>query len=136
MLAMGVLCTTTQTMNEITIIGVMETTGPNSDTNDQRKEDRKARDLDLALRTWLRRRSHAQNDFNTKWASRSLAVDLVPTAVHDIGEERYVFVLLDDFTKRIDCSSLERHIGHVLSLAVRMKRSLLAGGENMDEQGG
>ena len=66
---------------------------------------------------------------NTKWASRGLAVDLARTTVHDIDEEG-MSLFLDDL--RLLCTGTS-HLTRLV-LAVRVRRSLLAGGENMDEQ--
>ena len=55
------------------------------------RDKKKAHNLDPALRTWLRGQVTRIGFRNTKWAPRSLAVDLAPTTVHDIDEEGLSF---------------------------------------------
>ena len=89
MFAMGVLHTTAQTMNEITIIGVMGTQDPTVIRAARSKK--RARNVDPALRTRLRGRVTRKRFRNTRWASRGLAVDVAPATVHDIDEEGLSF---------------------------------------------
>ena len=86
---MGVLYTTAQTMNEITIIGVMVTQDPTVIPVARGKK--RDRNLDPALRTWLGDQVTRKRSRNTKWAPRGLTVDWAPTTVHDIDKETLSF---------------------------------------------
>ena len=75
MFTLGVLSTTAQTTNKITTTGVTGTQDPTVIPMATGKK--KARDMDPALRTWLRGHVTRKRIRNTKWAPRGLAVDLV-----------------------------------------------------------
>ena len=89
MFAMGVLYTTAQTMNEITITGVMVTQDPT--VIPEARGKKRARNLGPALRTCPRDEVTRKRFRNTKWTPRDLAFDLVPITAHDIDEEGLSF---------------------------------------------
>ena len=89
MFTLGVLSTTAQTTNKITTTGVTGTQDPT--VIPMAKGKKKARNMDPALRTWLRGHVTRKRIRNTKWAPRGLAVDLGPTSVHDMDEESVSF---------------------------------------------
>ena len=131
--AMGVLYTTAQTMNESAITEVMGTQDPTVIAVARGKK--RARNLDPALRTWLRDEVMCERFRNTKWASRGLAVHLARTTVHDIDEEGMSFYFWTIHSMdRLLCTGTS-HLTRLV-LAVRIRRSLVAGGGNMDEQPG
>ena len=87
--AMGVLYTTAQAVNEITITGVMVTQDPTAIPVTRGKK--RARDLDAALRTWLKDQV-THKGFRTRYGHHGKsAVDLAPTTVHDTDEESLSF---------------------------------------------
>ena len=87
MFAMGALCTTAQTMNEIT--GVMGTEDRTVIPVARGKNT--ARNVDLDLRAWLRAQVTRTQLRKTKCAPPGLAVDLAPTTVRDIDGEGLFF---------------------------------------------
>ena len=82
---MGALYTTAQAMNEITTTGVMGTQDPTVIPVARGKK--RARNLDHALRTWLKGKSRANDFVHEMGTTGGLAVDVAPTTVHDIDEE-------------------------------------------------
>ena len=96
---------------------------------------KRARNVDPVLRTWLRDEVMCKLFRNTKFASRASGVDLARTTVHDIDEEGMSFYFWTIHSMDRPLCTGTSHLTRLV-LAVRIPRSLLAGGENMDEQPG